>query len=465
MLAINAPDPASTQPLYRQIYLSIKQKIESGEIENGSRLPPTRELAGSLGLNRTTISAAYRLLESEGFVRGHVGRGSFVSRPGSSLISFSSSRPSELLFPLAEFRATCTEVIQSDDAQTILQLGSPAGYGPLRRYLLDQARLEGTAGDGYDILITSGCQQAYDLLQRVLVPNGETVLIEDPVIPGLRNVFQRTAGRLVGIPVGLAGIDLEALQPAIRREHPKLVVVTPNFQNPTGATMPMASRATLVEIVKSSGALLVESDIYGALRYEGDPLPTLKQLDGDRGTVLLRSFSKLAFPGLRVGWVIAPRAIIERLTVAKQWSDLHTDQLSQAVLFRFAQSGRLEQHRRRMLEAGRERLRAAIAACEKHLPPEAIFTRPAGGMNLWVRLPEPLDAGELLAAAEREGVSYLPGKFFGVSKMEPGGLRISFAGLAPDRIETGMAILGRVFRTAQERAREFSRLESVPAMV
>jgi 2-aminoadipate transaminase len=465
MIAINAPDPASTQPLYRQIYLSIRAKIESGEIETGARLPPTRELAGSLGLNRTTISAAYELLESEGFVRGHVGRGSFASRPASSPISFSSSRPSELLFPMAEFRATCTEVIQSEDAQTILQLGSPSGYGPLRRYLLDEARLEGTAGDGDDILITSGCQQAYDLLQRVLAPNGETVLIEDPVIPGLRNVFQRTGGRLVGIPVGPTGIDLEALRQAMRREQPKLVVVTPNFQNPTGATLPMASRRTLLEIVTASGAMLVESDIYGALRYEGDPLPTLKQLDPTGGAILLRSFSKLAFPGLRVGWVIAPRPIVERLTEAKQWSDLHTDQLSQAVLFRFAQSGRLDRHREHMLQAGRERLRAAIAACEKHLPPGAEFTRPSGGMNLWVRLPEPLDAGELLAAAEREGVSYLPGKYFGVSKVEPGGLRISFAGLAPDRIAAGMATLGRVFRTAQERAREYSRLESVPAMV
>jgi 2-aminoadipate transaminase len=465
MLAIDAPDPASAQPLYRQIYLSIREKIESGEIENGTRLPPTRELAGSLGLNRTTISAAYELLESEGFVRGHVGRGSFVSRPGSSLISFSSSRPSELLFPMAEFRATCTEVIQSEDAQTILQLGSPSGYGPLRRYLLDQARLEGTAGDGDDILITSGCQQAYDLLQRVLVPSGETVLIEDPVIPGLRNVFQRTAGRLVGIPVGPYGIDLDALQQAIRREHPRMIVVTPNFQNPTGATLPLESRQKLLEIVTASGALLVESDIYGALRYEGDPLPTLKQLDSAGDTILLRSFSKLAFPGLRVGWVIAPRRIIESLTEAKQWSDLHTDQLSQAVLFRFTQSGRLEQHRRRMLAAGRERLRAAIAACDKHLPPGSAFTRPAGGMNLWVRLPEPLDAADLLAAAEREGVTYLPGKFFGVSRVEPGGLRISFAGLAPDRIEAGITVLGRVFRTALERAREYSRLESVPAMV
>jgi 2-aminoadipate transaminase len=465
MLAISTLDPSSDLPLYRQIYLKIREKIETGEIEDGYRLPPTRELAGSLGLNRTTISAAYELLEAEGLLRGHVGRGSFVNRPAPALISFATSRPSELLFPLPEFRVTCTEVIQSEDAQTILQLGSPSGYGPLRRYLLEKAMIEGTARESDDILITSGCQQAYDLLQRILVQDGETVVLEDPMIPGLRNVFQRAGARLIGVPVGSDGIDLEALGRAVTRERPKLVVVTPSFQNPTGATLPLDNRQALLRIFQGSDTILVENDIYAELRYEGAPLPTLKQLDPSGQTILLRSFSKLAFPGLRVGWVIAPHPLIDRLTEAKQWSDLHTDQLSQAVLFRFAESGRLDEHRKRMQAAGRERLRAAIFACERYLPPGAEFTRPAGGMNLWVRLPEPLDAGELLPAAEREGATYLPGKFFGVSKMDPGGLRISFAGLAPDRIEAGIAILGRVFRSALERNREYSRLEAVPAMV
>lgn len=465
MLPLTAPDPTSDLPLYRQLYLQIRHLIESGEILDGYRLPPTRELAGSLGLNRTTISAAYELLEEEGLVRGHVGRGSFVNRPGSNLISFSTSRPSELLFPLAEFRTTCSEVIQSEDAQTILQLGSPSGYGPLRRYLLDKTRAEGNARESDDILITSGCQQAYDLLQRSLTGPGDTVLIEDPVIPGLRNVFQRAGARLIGIPMTAQGIDLEYLERAAVRERPSMVLVTPNFQNPTGATLPLEARRALLQIIRSSNAILVENDIYGELRYEGDALPTLKRLDESGETILLRSFSKLAFPGLRVGWVVGPRARIDRLTEAKQWSDLHTDQLSQAVLFRFAESGRLEEHRKHMLAAGRERLHAAISACQRHLPEGAEFTRPRGGMNLWVRLPAPLDAGELLAVAEREGATYLPGKFFGVSRMEPGGLRISFAGLAPDRIEAGIAVLGRVFRGALERLGENSRPEPVPAMV
>jgi DNA-binding transcriptional MocR family regulator len=447
--------------------------IESGTLRRGDRLPATRELAGQLGLNRTTVSAAYALLESDGLIAGHVGRGSFVTRRAKSgaetaPASFSRSRPSELLFPLAEFRKTCAEVIASDDAASILQLGSPAGYPSLRRYLLEQARAEGTAQESDDILITSGCQQAFDLLQRVMSREPgqrSTVLIEDPVYLGVRSVFERAGARLVGVPVGPDGVDLESLEKIIARERPGLLCVTPNFQNPTGATMPLAARRALLEISQAAGVLVIENDIYGPLCYQGEPIASIKRLDETGDTILLRSFSKVAFPGLRVGWVIARRALIERLTEAKQWSDLHTDQLSQAVLLRFAESGRLEEHRRRMLIAGRERLQAALEACEKYLPADARFTRPRGGMSLWIQLPEPLDAAELLPRAEREGVTYLPGKYFAVSRPQPNGLRISFAGMTPQEIRSGLEILGRIFADALDRARDTASLSEVAALV
>src|SRR5580704_15023752 len=466
MLPIAPFNPESDTPLYRQIYIQIRDLIESGVLSRGSRLPPTRELAGQLGLNRTTISAAYELLESERLITGHVGRGSFVAGSPASengvawrdilepsapvspaapsatpVAGFSSSRPSELLFPLEEFRATCEEVIHGPDAQTILQLGSPSGYPPLRRYLLEISRAEGLVRDSDDILVTSGCQQTVDLLQRTLARHGETVLLEDPVYLGVRHAFERGGARLIGVPVSDHGLDLEALERIIARERPRLLVVTPNFQNPTGATLPLTSRKALLRITQPAGVIVVENDIYGPLAYEGDSLAPLKRLDETGDTVLLRSFSKLAFPGLRVGWVIGPRPLIEKLTEAKQWSDLHTDQLSQAVLLRFAESGRLENHRQRMLAAGRERLQAVLEACRRHLPADVEYTRPRGGMSLWLRLPEPLDAGELLPRAEREGVTYIPGKYFAVTRPEARSLRISFAGLAPDQIRSGIAAL------------------------
>ncbi len=216
-------DPQSDAPLYRQLYDHIKLAILSGRMVRGERLPPTRDLAGLLGLNRTTVSAAYELLEAESLIKGHVGRGSFVEwtnrvdwesiipaeepSPAApqALISFSASRPSEMQFPLEEFRITCREVIDSAEATQILQLGPASGYGPLRRYLLTEARRRGTAGPDDDILITSGCQQAFDLIQRVLASHGESVVLEDPVYPGLRNAFLRGGARVIGAPVGNDG--------------------------------------------------------------------------------------------------------------------------------------------------------------------------------------------------------------------------------------------------------------------
>lgn len=492
MISLPQLDINSDEPLYRQLHAQIKASIQDGRLAPGERIPPTRELAGLLGLNRTTVAAAYELLESEGLIRGHVGRGSFVAGPsesnrpsesgsmdwedrfvanrapdpplpvaarGTEVISFTSARPAADLFPLAEFREACLEVIQGREAVEILQLGSPLGYAPLRAFLQGNKRAD------EDLLITNGCQQALDLLQRLFTRPGDCVLVEDPIYPGLRNVFAHAGVRIVGVPVGPDGLDIEGLPRLIGRERPRLLVVTPSFQNPTGATMPLANRQALLRVAREHRLAVVENDIYAELRYHGPELPSLKQLDDSGDTLQIKSFSKLAFPGLRVGWVTGPRPVIARLAELKQWTDLHSDQLSQAVLLRFAESGRLENHRQKMVEAGRARLQAVLSACERHLPAGSRFTRPQGGMNLWVRLPDPLDASELLPRVQRAGVSYLPGRYFAVSRQEPGALRLSFAGLPPEQIETGLAILGRVFKEELVAARAAQSAGLAPVIV
>jgi len=490
-------DHGSGVPLYRQLYEQFAQRIRSGELGQGERLPATRELAGSLGLNRTTVSAAYEMLEAEGMIAGRVGRGSFVTAAapaggvswgpwlergelagrgpapreaapasaalGRDTISFATSRPSRELFPLDEFRASCAAVLARPDLADILQLGSPAGYEPLRRYLLEEARRQGVAGATDDLLITNGCQQALDLMGRVLLRPGDTVAVEDPVYPGLKSLLTALGARLAAVPVGADGMEISRLVRVLERDRPRLIVVTPDFQNPTGATLPLAARRGLLEAARSAGVPVAENDPYGELRYQGQPLPALKQLDEHGGTVLLRSFSKASFPGLRVGWVVGPKPLLDRLRQAKEVADLHSDQLSQAVLLEFAESGRLEAHRRRLLEAGGERLRVTLEACREFLPPGTRWTRPEGGMNLWVSLPEPLDAGELLPRAQKLGVAYLPARYFSVSRLEPGGLRLSFAGLAPQQIRDGLEIIGKLAAAELASARPSD--EPVSAMV
>ena len=467
-------DSNSDVPLYRQLYEQFAQAIKCGSLRNAEKLPPTRELAGQLGLNRTTVSAAYALLEEQGLIRGEVGRGSFVcfdkahepvEPPADGPISFASSRPAQNYFPVYEFQDTAREVIGGPDAPSILQLGPPNGYPKLRHYLLEQAQAAGEAGPEDDVLITSGCQQALDLLQRVFGGPGSVIAVEDPVYHGLKNAFERGGARLVGVTQSASGIDIADLERVLEREHPALLLLTPNFQNPTGFTMDLNGRLAALELCRRYGTALVENDIYGDLRYRGAPEPTIKGLDPNVGTLLLRSFSKIAFPGLRVGWILGPRPILSRLAEAKQWCDLHSDQLSQAIVLRFAETGRLQQHLENVRRIGLERLDAVLKACEKHLPEGSSFTRPEGGMSLWVRLPEGLDSEELLSRAQREGVTYLPGRQFAVSRPEPRGLRISFGGLSPDQIERGIAKLGEIFREEQTRKRRGYVFDNAPALV
>jgi 2-aminoadipate transaminase len=281
----------------------------------------------------------------------------------------------------------------------------------------------------------------------------------------VKHVFARAGNSVAGISVGPEGIDVEQLAHSLAANRPKLLIVTPNFQNPTGATLSLEARTAVLEVARQFNVLVAENDIYRELRYRGDDLPTIKQMDGSAGTVLIRSFSKIAFPGLRVGWMIGSKRLIAELTEARQWCDLHTDQLSQAVLLRFAQSGRLGAHLDRVRNAGAQRLDAVLSACKRHLPPRAAFTRPQGGMSLWVSLPEPLDAAELLPRAQRENVTYLPGKLFAVSNYDPGTFRLSFGGLTPDQIETGVAKLGRIFTEELARLRTSRDTEAASALV
>ena len=452
-------DNHSDTPIYKQIADSLVSLIENGQIGAGARLPATRELAGQLKLNRATVSAAYALLEESGFIQGHVGRGSFVAGRVASqpvrdalpvrssheiAINFASSRPAAEAFPLLSFRRLSKAVIDSPETAEILQLGSPLGYGPLRRYLLRKEQAEGVARPEDDLMVTNGCQQALDLLARSLAANGGTVIYEDPVYHGLLRVFARAGVRTIPVPVGPAGIDLDALEEVFTRQKGHWLVVTPSFQNPTGVTLPLEARKRLVAWAQKSGVTLVENDIYSELRYLGDPLPTLKQLDGSGKTILLRSYSKIAFPGLRVGWVTAPREIIARLTEEKQISDLHSDQLAQAIFLRFAESGELAEHIGRTREAGRARLEAAFRACEEFWPEGTKWTRPEGGMCLWMELPAPLTAETLLREARAEGIDFLPGPNFSLGSAHSRSLRISFGGLPPETITRGLQILGNI---------------------
>jgi 2-aminoadipate transaminase len=480
-------DPASPTPLYKQLADSISFLVQQGGLQTGERLPATRELAGQLGLNRTTVSAAYSMLEQSGVIQGHVGRGSFIAAAPAArtldwdamlppleftalaahsvTINFATSRPPAGSFPLSQFRHLAKQVIDGPEAENILQLGSSHGYAPLRRYLLEQSIITGVARENDDLLITNGCQQAFDLIARLFFPHPEPVLVEDPVYHGLLRVFSRAGANIIPLPVDENGLDLSALEESIVRARPRLLIVTPSFQNPTGATLSLDRRKRLLDIAQRTGLVIVENDIYSELRYTGKPLPTLKELDHSGNVILLRSYSKVSFPGLRVGWVVAPRPVIARLAEAKQISDLHSDQLSQAVLLRFAESGELARHLERSRAEGSERLQAALQACARFLPAGSTWTRPEGGMSLWIELPPSLTAENVLERCEQNGVTFLPGPLFSTRRAHRRGLRLSFGGLTPQHITRGLQILGEAAARELAALDADSRLEPVAAVV
>ena len=482
-------DNAAATPLYRQLAENLRTAIHSGALTAGTRLPATRELAGQLGLNRTTISAAYAILEQAGLLQGLVGRGSFVARsevpvrvnfdwdtvlapleslhlpPADETVNFANSRPDEQCFPMAEFRRLSKEVIDGPQAAEILQLGSPYGFAPLRRYLLAENAAAGLARPGDDLIITNGCQQALDLLGRILIEHGTPVLVEDPVYHGLLRVVTRAGAHVIPMPVSTdTGLNVNALEALVAQHRPRLLVITPDFQNPTGTTLNLEQRRRVVAVAQRFGVIIIETNIYRKLRYRGISQPSLKELDETGNVISVGSYSKVAFPGLRTGWVIAPRPVVARLAEAKQTSDLHSDQLSQGVLLRFAESGELDRHLAQTRRVGAERLAAALDACERHLPPGSRFSRPEGGMNLWVELPSPLVAQDLLNAAREAGVSFLPGPYFSSRGNHRRALRLSFGGLSPEKITRGIAMLGAA-AGEQLKQRSAAALEPAAALV
>lgn len=502
--------PESHVPLYIQIRDQLRSLVVAGVLRPGDRIPASRELAQQLGVHRTTVANAYAELEAEGLIHGHVGRGTFITsaaatahRPPapatavgsdgvrweslfadergeealsrllpkipSGAISFVAAKPSAEHFPLDEMRA-CAQAVLRSDGQRILQLGSSDGYGPLRQALLELLRSEGLAVREEQLLITDGGQQSLDLLCKAFLRPGDAVLMENPTYPGAIAIFASARVRTIAVPVSTVsggndarsrepGLDLGALEAALVQNRAKLILLTPDFQNPTGMTLSLAARRRVIELAAQHQVPVVEDHIYARLRFAGAPLPSLKALDRVGTVIQLDSFSKVGFPGLRVGWCVAPEQVIERLRLVKQITDLHTDQLAQAVLAEFTRRGWFAKHLARMRQVYFARLAALEAALERHMPDGVHWTRPQGGMCVWVTLPPGMDSSELLIHTRERGVLFAPGRYFFFQSPRPNTLRLGFAAVEERKIARGVAVLGEVLRQ-QMRRQERTRRES-----
>lgn len=372
------------------------------------------------------------------------------------VISFAGGLPAPEVFPLERIEEAAQRVLAQHGAAA-LQYSTTEGYLPLRELLVRHMARYGIEVTPANVLITSGAQQALDLIGKLLINSGDVVLTEAPTFLGAIQAWTAYQARFVTVPVDDDGLCVDKLEEALRA-GPKFMYVLPNFQNPAGTTLTLARRQRLIELASHYGVPIVEDDPYGQLRYEGSHLPPLVKLDaeyhgcanGERvfsGSVLyLGTLSKVLAPGLRLGWVVAPAQVIAKLVQLKQGTDLHTSTFTQMLAHEAARGGFLDRHVpviRRVYSGRRD---AMLAAMEAHFPPGVRWTRPQGGLFLWVTLPPGMDSQRLLAAALEEKVAFVPGAPFFPRGGGAETCRLNFSYCTPQRIEEGIARLGRVLR-------------------
>ncbi|MFD5149016.1 PLP-dependent aminotransferase family protein [Streptomyces sp. NPDC058401] len=359
-----------------------------------------------------------------------------TTQPG--MISFAGGLPAPELFDTEGLRAAYDSAF-ARSARRALQYSTTEGSPELRAAVAARLGKQGLPTTGDDLLITTGSQQGLGVITTALIEPGDAVLVENPTYLAALQGFRLAGARVIPVPCDDRGILPDALAELVARERPKLLYTIPTFQNPTGRTLPDGRRAEIAAVAARLGLWLLEDDPYGDLRYEGRELPRLAAYPGaeDR-TALLGSFSKIMAPGLRLGWLRAPAALLRGAVLAKQAADLHTSTVDQLAAAEYLAAADLDAHVARVRDAYRIRRDALLAGLAGALPPGSTWNRPEGGMFVWARLPEGHDATALLRAATSRGVAFVPGAPFFAAAPDPRTLRLSFTTHTPTEIAEGL---------------------------
>ena len=370
------------------------------------------------------------------------------------IISFGGGLPAPDVFPTERFREACDRVLEKQ-AQLALQYGATEGYEPLREMIARHTTRYGVKAKPENVLLTSGSQQALDLIGKLMINSGDRVLVEAPTYLGALQAFNVYGAEYVSVPSDHDGLRSDLLEASLRL-GPKFMYVLPNFQNPGGTTLAEGRRHELVLLADRYGIPIIEDDPYGQLRYEGEHLTPLIVLDRENlrrddgysigNVIYLSTFSKTLAPGLRLGWIVAPPEVISKLVQLKQGADLHTSTFVQMVAYEVARDNFLDEHIKLIRRVYGERRDVMLHAMEENFPSEVTWTRPQGGLFLWVSLPEGMDCHELFEAAIKENVAFVPGDSFYASDghADEGRrhFRLNFSNASPEQITEGIRRLG-----------------------
>jgi 2-aminoadipate transaminase len=376
----------------------------------------------------------------------------FTQNP--EIISFAGGLPAPDVFPTERFREACGRVLEKQ-ARLALQYGATEGYEPLREMIARHTSRYGVKAKPENVLLTSGSQQALDLIGKLMINPGDRVLVEAPTYLGALQAFTVYGAEYVSVPSDEDGLRSDLLEKSLRL-GPKFMYVLPNFQNPGGTTLAEGRRHELVLLADRYGVPIIEDDPYGQLRYEGEHLTPLVVLDRDNlrrddgysigNVIYLSTFSKTLAPGLRLGWIVAPPEVISKLVQLKQGADLHTSTFVQMVAYEVARDSFLDEHIKVIRRVYGERRDVMLSALKENFPPEVTWTRPQGGLFLWVTLPEKLDCHQLFQAAIKENVAFVPGDSFyagnGLADEGRRHFRLNFSNASAEQIREGIRRLG-----------------------
>lgn len=369
-----------------------------------------------------------------------------TARP--EVISLAGGLPDTSTFPPQSFAAQMTRIAQESAAEA-LQYGPTEGFEETKDCILEVMGAEGMLPDPDDIIVTTGGQQGIDLVTKTLVDPGDVVICEAPTYPGAVPVFCSYQADVVQVECDEDGMRvdvLEELLAELRQEgrRVKFIYSVPSFQNPAGVTMSLERRRQLVELARSNELLVVEDSPYGLLRYEGEPMPPLYQLDGGDFVIYLGTFSKILSPGIRLGWAVAPPPVMEKIVLGKQAADLCTSTLTQYFVREYFAERRWQRYIDDLVEIYRDRRDTMLEALRAHFPAEATWTEPEGGLFIWATLPDYIDTSDLLAKALRADVAFVPGQAAYVDGRGRHSMRLNFSGVTEEEIREGVRRIGKV---------------------
>jgi len=359
------------------------------------------------------------------------------------MLSLAGGLPCTDALPTEALRGCLAEVFVRDGGRA-LQYSPP--FAPLREWIADYMRARGVVCTSDDIFLTNGNQQGLTIVSRLLLDPGAPVVIEDATFTGIQQITAGRGAEVIAVPVDPAyGVDVDALERAFRSvPRPRFAALIPDFHNPLGVSLTADQRAHIADLSARYGVPIIEDDPYSALRFAGDPVPPIKAYDRADTIFYLGSFSKMLAPALRLGWIVAPRDLMPRITAIRESIDLETSTLIQRAVFAFLDRGLLPAHLDRLNSINRARCEALVSALDDHLCGIASWTAPQGGLFVWLTLPEAIDTWSLFERASAANVIYIPGSAFSVTGGHRNAMRLNFSSLAPDAIAEAVRRLSRV---------------------